>query len=52
MRSFPYPPSQFRTEGLNQMDDSEPVVAALAEDEHHGRAPGSVRPSRLSHLAY
>ena len=52
MRSFPYQASQFWTEGLNQLDDREPVVAALAEDEHHGRAAGLATPSRLSHWAY
>ncbi len=51
MRSFSYPASQFGTERLNQPDDGEPVVAALAEDEHHGCAAGLVTPSRLSHSA-
>ena len=52
MRSLPDPPSQFWTESLNQPDDGEPVVAALAEDEHHGGAAGFVTPRRPSHLAY
>ncbi len=49
MRSFPYPASEFWTESLNQVDDSEPVITALAKDEHHGCAAGLVTPSRLSH---
>lgn len=52
MRSFPYPPSQFWTEGFDQSDDGESVVAALAEDEYHGGAAGLVTPSRPRHLAY
>ncbi len=51
MRSFPYPPSQFGTERLDQPDNGEPIVTALAEEEH-GRAAGLVTPSRLSHIAY
>ena len=49
MRSFPYAPRQFGTECFDQPDNCEPVVAALAEDEHHACAVGPGALGRLSH---